>query len=84
MNPWDEPIQDEAGNEDDWFLVHHAGRDYRVPRYCPHRGGRLDHGEVDESNGRIICPLHYSAFRLSDGVQVAGPACSHLRVQPVE
>lgn len=32
---------------------------------CPHRGGALDEGEVDE--GRVVCPLHEWAFDLRTG-----------------
>ena len=40
---------------------------------CPHAGGPLHEGEVDES-GCVTCPWHGSRFRLRDGAAVRGPA----------
>jgi nitrite reductase/ring-hydroxylating ferredoxin subunit len=53
----------------------------RVPRFCPHRGGRLDHGELDRVRGRVVCPLHRSVFELKTGAQLAGPPCEPLAVE---
>jgi nitrite reductase/ring-hydroxylating ferredoxin subunit/uncharacterized membrane protein len=39
---------------------------------CCHRGGALDEGELDD--GCVVCPLHGSVFRLSDGAVMRGPA----------
>jgi NAD(P)H-dependent nitrite reductase small subunit len=39
-------------------LVALAGR-------CPHSGGSLGHGWVEESE--VVCPLHHWRFRLADG-----------------
>ena len=39
---------------------------------CVHRGGALSDGEI--SGGCVICPLHGSRFRLSDGSVERGPA----------
>jgi nitrite reductase/ring-hydroxylating ferredoxin subunit/uncharacterized membrane protein len=39
---------------------------------CCHRGGALDEGELDD--GCVVCPLHGSTFRLSDGAVMRGPA----------
>jgi nitrite reductase/ring-hydroxylating ferredoxin subunit/uncharacterized membrane protein len=49
---------------------------------CAHQAGPLGEGEVTGS-GRdacVVCPWHGSAFRLTDGVVVRGPAASD---QPV-
>lgn len=40
------------GVDDQLFLVRNA---------CPHRGGPLKFGRVDEQN-RIVCPMHGNAF----------------------
>jgi nitrite reductase/ring-hydroxylating ferredoxin subunit len=56
------------------------GARVRVPRFCPHRGGRLDHGELDRARGRVVCPLHRSVFELKTGAQLAGPPCEPLAV----
>jgi nitrite reductase/ring-hydroxylating ferredoxin subunit len=51
-----------------------------VPRFCPHRGGRLDHGFINPQRKTVACPLHHSVFSLVDGQQLAGPACGRLAV----
>jgi nitrite reductase/ring-hydroxylating ferredoxin subunit len=54
---------------------------YIVPRFCPHRGGRLDHGDVNERHRTLRCPLHRSVFDLDTGEQLGGPPCGRLRVR---
>lgn len=39
---------------------------------CSHAGGPLDQGEL--AGDTIVCPWHFSAFRLSDGTVRHGPA----------
>jgi nitrite reductase/ring-hydroxylating ferredoxin subunit len=56
------------------------GQYYRVPDLCPHRGGKLIHGEVNERRRTITCPLHYSVFSLETGEQLSGPECGRLEV----
>jgi len=51
-----------------------------VPRFCPHRGGRLAHGAVNAGRRTISCPLHRSVFSLETGEQLAGPACGPLAI----
>ncbi len=41
---------------------------------CSHAGGPLDEGEL--VGDTIVCPWHFSAFRLSDGAVRHGPATS--------
>lgn len=55
-----------------------------VDATCPHRGGLLRHGHVDRAGTRLVCPLHHSAFSLTDGTQLSGPACRALRVRHQE
>jgi type I protein arginine methyltransferase len=66
--------------EDGFFDVEIAGLRYRVPRHCPHRGGRLDHGTLSVQRKTVSCPLHRSLFDLDTGRQLTGPACGHLAV----
>ena len=40
---------------------------------CTHRGGPLHEGDLDADDA-IVCPWHASAFRLTDGEVVRGPA----------
>jgi nitrite reductase/ring-hydroxylating ferredoxin subunit len=56
------------------------GEEYRVPQYCPHRAGRLDHGEINRQRRTIACPLHHSVFSLDTGEQLSGPPCGRLAV----
>jgi nitrite reductase/ring-hydroxylating ferredoxin subunit/uncharacterized membrane protein len=53
-------------------VVRHGGDVYALSNRCSHRGGQLDEGEL--SDGCIVCPLHGSTFRLSDGGVVRGPS----------
>jgi NADPH-dependent 2,4-dienoyl-CoA reductase/sulfur reductase-like enzyme/nitrite reductase/ring-hydroxylating ferredoxin subunit len=48
---------------------------------CPHAGAPLEEGAV--CNGRIVCPWHKGAFRLSDGALVEPPALDGLNIYPV-
>jgi len=63
------------------FAVDIDGRRYHIPRHCPHRAGRLDHGYVNEKRKTIACPLHHSLFCLETGAQLAGPACGALTIR---
>ena len=44
----------------------HAGRVSVIDNYCPHAGGNLAGGYVDE-DGCAVCPWHFWAFRLENG-----------------
>ncbi len=39
---------------------------------CPHRGGPLADGQLDETV--VLCPLHLNGFRLADGCSTTGAA----------
>jgi nitrite reductase/ring-hydroxylating ferredoxin subunit len=54
------------------LLVRDAGQLYALANTCSHAGGPLDEGELVE--GCIVCPWHASAFRLTNGSIVRGPA----------
>ena len=53
-------------------FARHEGSVYALSNRCVHRGGALDEGEL--SGGCVVCPLHGSTFRLSDGAVERGPA----------
>lgn len=42
---------------------------------CPHAGGPLDEGSLE--NGVVTCPWHSSRFRLRDGRVLTGPATTN-------
>lgn len=46
---------------EDYFVLSVDGQLYLVRNLCPHRGGPLKFGHVDDE-GRIVCPMHYNAF----------------------
>ena len=48
---------------------------------CPHAGGPLEEGAV--CDGRIVCPWHKAAFRVSDGALCEPPALDGLDRYPV-
>ena len=52
------PIQ---RNGEDYFVLGVDEQLYLVRNACPHRGGPLKFGHVDDV-GRVVCPMHYNAF----------------------
>ena len=59
-------------------LVRRADVVYALKETCSHVGGPLSKGRLE--GDAIVCPWHYSTFRLRDGAVVHGPA--HTK-QPV-
>ena len=49
---------------------HRSGRVSAVQAACPHAGGPLADGQVDE--GLLVCPLHLNAFDLRTGESTTG------------
>lgn len=47
-----------AGRE--YFLLGVEDRLYLVLNECPHRGGPLKFGHVDDQD-RVVCPMHHNA-----------------------
>jgi nitrite reductase (NADH) small subunit len=47
---------------------------------CPHRGGPIADGQIDDRV--VLCPLHLNAFDLTTGCSITGAA--PLRSYPVE
>lgn len=52
-------------------LVRTADRVYALAEKCSHEGGPLSQGHIED--GCILCPLHYTRFRLETGEIVSGP-----------
>lgn len=63
------------------FELNVDGQRMRLPKYCPHRGGRLDLGELGRDNGTIVCPLHSSSFCTRTGARRSGPSNHGLKVR---
>jgi nitrite reductase/ring-hydroxylating ferredoxin subunit len=57
----------------------HEGGVYVMDNYCPHAGGNLAGGYVEE--GCAVCPRHHWAFGLDDG-QLRGAAGVMVRTYP--
>jgi len=57
-----------------------SGRWYALSAVCPHRGGPIADGQVDERI--VVCPLHQNAFELATGCSPTG--ADPLRSYPVE
>jgi nitrite reductase (NADH) small subunit len=55
-----------------------SGGVYATQAYCPHRGGPLADGLIDEAT--VVCPLHDRIFSLASG-QGIGNECA-LAVYP--
>lgn len=47
------------------LLARISGNYYAVDNRCPHMGGKLSQGKLEETI--VTCPLHGSQFDLSDG-----------------
>jgi nitrite reductase (NADH) small subunit len=52
-------------------LFYYGGEYYAIDDVCPHMGGSLSEGAVE--NGIVICPWHGWRFRLADGAWADSP-----------
>ncbi|HEX5378995.1 MAG TPA: Rieske (2Fe-2S) protein [Phenylobacterium sp.] len=59
----------------EYFLLSHRGELYLVRNACPHRGGPLKFGYVNERD-EIVCPMHHNAFPI-EGL-IAQPSTRRL------
>ncbi|HEX3350783.1 MAG TPA: FAD-dependent oxidoreductase [Acetobacteraceae bacterium] len=64
------------------LLVRDGGAVCAYSALCPHANGPLEEGAV--CNGRIVCPWHKGAFRVSDGTLLEPPPLDPLPRYPVE
>ncbi|KAG8575041.1 hypothetical protein GDO81_009422 [Engystomops pustulosus] len=56
-------------------LIHRNGRYFAMDSACPHEGGPLEQGDIEElCDGRLAltCPWHYFEFCLDDGSSSSG------------
>jgi NAD(P)H-dependent nitrite reductase small subunit len=58
------------GNEQVAVFRPRGGRLQALQAICPHRGGPLADGLIDDA--QVVCPLHNHAFRLVDGQCTTG------------
>lgn len=61
-------------------VFNHEGRFFVLDGTCPHQGGPLGEGYLDEE-GVVTCPWHGWQFRVSDG---ASPLSDALRARTYE
>lgn len=59
----------------------HRGRLHALDNRCPHAGGPLALGRVEQ--GRVVCPWHGARFALADGRPCGGPADGPVAAHPV-
>ena len=59
----------------------HEGRLHALDNRCPHTGGPLALGRVEQ--GRVVCPWHGARFALADGRPCGGPADGPVAAHPV-
>lgn len=53
-------------------VVRHRGRLFAFDDACPHRGGALGKGDIED--GKVLCPLHGWAFDLETGAYDEAPS----------
>lgn len=53
-------------------VARHEGKWYALGARCPHAGGPLAGGQVDEALAAVICPWHRFAFDLKTGQSDSG------------
>ncbi|XP_008292654.1 Rieske domain-containing protein-like [Stegastes partitus] len=53
----------------DVLVLHHQGQLHAMDVRCYHAGGALQHGDIEEFNGRlcIVCPWHKYKITLEEG-----------------
>lgn len=56
----------ESDEEPERVVVHAAGAAYLIQRRCPHRGGDLSRGRLEDGH-ILVCPKHGWRFDLRDG-----------------
>ena len=63
----------------EYFLLSHEDNLYLVPNQCPHRGGPLKFGFINERD-EIVCPMHQNAFSIAR--LIAQPSTIRLDEKP--
>jgi nitrite reductase (NADH) small subunit len=63
----------------EYFVVSRAGELFLVPNRCPHRGGPLKFGYLNERD-ELVCPMHGNAFPID--ALLSGPEVRRLKELP--
>lgn len=86
-------MQDEPAASESAITVHevngkqlcftrYQGQLYAFAQKCPHAGGLMSEGYVDE-RGNVVCPLHRYRFNVKNGYNSSGEGF-YLKTYPVE
>jgi nitrite reductase/ring-hydroxylating ferredoxin subunit len=63
-------------------LFNVGGTIHALENTCPHRGGPLAEGDVE--NNEVVCPWHGARFSLTTGAHLCPPASSGVAVYQVQ
>ena len=63
-------------------VVHVEARVHALADECTHEGCSLSEGEVDETEELLVCPCHGSAFDVTSGEPMRGPAVDPVPIFP--
>ena len=63
--------------EDSVAVYNVGGQYFATQSLCPHMGGELTEGHLE--GNLIVCPIHASQFRISDGAVLRGPSKKALK-----
>ncbi|MBI3413120.1 MAG: non-heme iron oxygenase ferredoxin subunit [Candidatus Aenigmarchaeota archaeon] len=64
------------------MIVNRSGKFFAVDRICTHAEADLSDGFLNEDS--VVCPLHLSAFNLSDGHPTNPPATRPIRTYKIK
>jgi nitrite reductase (NADH) small subunit len=51
-------------NEIKYFIINENKQTRFVSTKCPHRGGPLHYGHLEDNNKKVVCPWHDNIFQL--------------------
>jgi len=52
-------------NGHEYFVLRHCDAFYLISNECPHRGGPLKFGFINDQ-AQIVCPMHHNAYAIAD------------------
>ncbi|MBS3168128.1 Rieske (2Fe-2S) protein [Candidatus Woesearchaeota archaeon] len=55
------------------LLIYRGGEVFAINSVCPHAGGPLEEGEINQDD--ISCPWHFYTFNIRDGSCLNSPSC---------
>lgn len=73
------PIRKAVVNGKEIVLCKHEDKFYATSAICPHQGGPLDEGTLE--NGCVVCPWHGWVFNVKDGSCQLNPS---VRIETYE